>query len=76
MADTRIGRRKRAPRAKSRQRDGRGAGKSGASGARQALDRYLALARAAAADGDPVASESYYQHADHYYRLMRQAAEA
>ena len=34
------------------------------------------LARAAAADGDPVASEAYYPHADHYYRLMRQAAEA
>jgi hypothetical protein len=34
------------------------------------FDRYLALARAAAASGDAVESENYLQHADHYFRLL------
>ncbi|MDP6604116.1 MAG: DUF4167 domain-containing protein [Rhodospirillales bacterium] len=38
--------------------------------AQQVLDRYLALARDAHTSGDRVASESYYQHADHYHRLV------
>jgi hypothetical protein len=32
----------------------------------------MELARAAAAAGDAVQSENYYQHADHYFRLMRE----
>jgi hypothetical protein len=35
------------------------------------FDRYIALARAAAASGDEIESENYYQHAEHYFRLMK-----
>ncbi len=35
------------------------------------FDRYLALARDAAASGDEVESEYYLQHADHYFRLLK-----
>lgn len=38
--------------------------------AQQVLDKYLALARDAASAGDRVASENYYQHAEHYYRIL------
>ena len=33
-------------------------------------ERYLALARAEAQIGNTVAAESYYQHAEHYFRSM------
>jgi hypothetical protein len=39
---------------------------------KSSFDRYMELARAAAAAGDAVQSENYYQHADHYFRLMRE----
>jgi hypothetical protein len=32
--------------------------------------RYLALARAEALIGNTVGAENYYQHAEHYFRLM------
>jgi Domain of unknown function (DUF4167) len=32
--------------------------------------RYLALARAEALNGNTVASENYYQHAEHYLRSL------
>ncbi len=35
-------------------------------------ERYLQLARDAMASGDRVLSENYAQHADHYFRLLRQ----
>lgn len=35
-------------------------------------DRYLQLARDAASSGDRILSENYLQHADHYFRLLRQ----
>ena len=38
--------------------------------AQQVLDRYLALARDASSAGDPISAESYFQHAEHYYRVM------
>lgn len=38
--------------------------------ATQVLEKYLNLARDAAAGGDRVLAESYYQHADHYYRII------
>jgi hypothetical protein len=41
---------------------------------RQRRDRYLALAQAAASEGDAVEAENYYQHAEHYFRLMQQGA--
>ena len=34
----------------------------------------MALARAAASTGDAVETENYYQHAEHYFRLMRERA--
>ena len=38
--------------------------------AQQVVDKYQALAREAATAGDPVMAENYYQHAEHYYRVM------
>ena len=35
-------------------------------------ERYLALAEAAKTTGDAVEVENYYQHAEHYGRLMRE----
>ena len=37
--------------------------------------RYVELARAAALTGDTVETENYYQHAEHYFRMMREPAE-
>ncbi len=37
-------------------------------------ERYMALARAAASTGDEIEIENYYQHAEHYFRLMRAQA--
>jgi hypothetical protein len=31
----------------------------------------VALARAAALTGDAIETENYYQHAEHYFRLMK-----
>ncbi len=36
----------------------------------QVLEKYLALARDAASAGDRIAAENYYQHAEHYYRVI------
>lgn len=41
--------------------------------AQQVLERYLALGRDASSSGDPIAAESYYQHAEHYFRLLHAA---
>jgi hypothetical protein len=32
----------------------------------------VALAREASAHGDTVAAENWYQHAEHYFRVMRE----
>ena len=42
----------------------------GSPGARRNYDRYLALAQAELQAGDRVAAENYYQHAEHYFRMM------
>lgn len=34
-------------------------------------ERYLQLARDASASGDRVLAENFFQHADHYFRLLR-----
>ncbi|HEU0071946.1 MAG TPA: DUF4167 domain-containing protein [Alphaproteobacteria bacterium] len=46
--------------------------------ASQVLEKYLALARDATAAGDRIAAENYFQHAEHYYRILsaNQAAQA
>lgn len=38
--------------------------------AHQVLEKYLSLARDASAQGDRVAAENYYQHAEHYFRVI------
>lgn len=38
-------------------------------------EKYLQLARDAQASGDPVAAENYFQHAEHYFRLIAAAQE-
>ena len=49
--------------------------RSGKSGQpKNRFDRYTALALAAAAAGDVIEAENYYQHAEHYYRVMKQKA--
>jgi Domain of unknown function (DUF4167) len=46
--------------------------------AQQVYERYLALGRDASSSGDPIAAESFYQHGEHYYRMLHgaEAAEA
>lgn len=41
----------------------------------QVFERYLSLAREAAAGGDRIAAENLYQHAEHYFRVMNANAE-
>jgi hypothetical protein len=36
----------------------------------QVFERYIALAREAATSGDRIAAKNYYQHAEHYFRVM------
>ena len=44
--------------------------------ARSNYERYITLARAAASKGDKVQMEDYYQHAEHFLRLMRTGPDA
>ena len=39
--------------------------------AQQIYDKYLALARDATSSGDRVKAENYFQHAEHYFRVLR-----
>src|SRR6185312_5396074 len=36
----------------------------------QVFERYVSMAREAQASGDRVAAENFYQHAEHYFRIM------
>ena len=38
--------------------------------AQQLMDKFMSLARDATQQGDRVAAENYFQHADHYYRIV------
>jgi Domain of unknown function (DUF4167) len=38
-------------------------------------EKYVQLARDARSSGDPIAAENYYQHAEHYFRLIAAAQE-
>ena len=40
--------------------------------AKRHYERYLELALAEARSGNTIAAENYYQHAEHYYRTMRE----
>lgn len=44
--------------------------------AQHIAEKYTQLARDAHLSGDPVAAESYLQHAEHYYRLIASAVQA
>ena len=44
--------------------------------ANQIYDKYQALARDAASSGDRIKAESYLQHAEHYFRLIRATQQA
>lgn len=44
---------------------------NGAGNARQHYERYLARARDAQLSGDVVEMENWYQHAEHYFRVMK-----
>jgi Domain of unknown function (DUF4167) len=50
-------------------------GPRGSGNAQRSYERYLALARAQAQSGDIVGAENYYQHAEHYFRLMSSGGE-
>ena len=39
--------------------------------AKATYEKYVTLARAAARSGDLIETENYYQHAEHYFRLMK-----
>ena len=38
--------------------------------AQQLMEKFLAMARDASSAGDRVLAENYFQHADHYYRVL------
>jgi hypothetical protein len=38
--------------------------------AHQVLEKYLTMARDASSQGDRVSAENYYQHAEHYFRVI------
>ena len=42
--------------------------------AQRNYERYVALARDAASLGDLIEAENCYQHAEHYFRVMRERA--
>src|SRR5690606_32598886 len=43
--------------------------------AQHIAEKYSQLARDAQASGDPVAAENYFQHAEHYFRIIAAAQE-
>jgi Domain of unknown function (DUF4167) len=43
--------------------------------AQRNYEQYLSLARAEVQAGNPVGAENYYQHAEHYFRLMSSTRE-
>jgi hypothetical protein len=51
------------------------AGPQSSQNAQRSYERYLALARAEAQLGNTVGAESYYQHAEHYFRTMSSDSE-
>ena len=42
--------------------------------AKKSYERYISLANSAASTGDVVEAENFYQHAEHYLRLMSEQA--
>lgn len=44
--------------------------------AQQLFEKYLQLGRDATASGDRVMAESYFQHAEHYFRILNAMSQA
>ena len=44
--------------------------------AHQVLEKYLTLARDCTSQGDRIAAENYYQHAEHYFRVINSQNQA
>jgi hypothetical protein len=44
--------------------------------ASQIFEKYQALARDASSSGDYIAAENFYQHAEHYFRMLAASAAA
>ncbi len=42
----------------------------GSQSAQRSYERYLALAQEETRSGNVVSAENYYQHAEHYFRLL------
>ena len=67
-------------RRRSRRPNGKGNGNVDSSGpsvkvrgsARQVYEKYLLLARDAKSSGDTILTESYFQHAEHYARILNE----
>ena len=49
-----------------------GDGRQAVGNARNNYERYTAMAKDAARRGDVVEAENLYQHAEHYFRVMRE----
>ena len=49
---------------------------NGSQSAQRSCERYLALALEESRSGNVVGAENYYQHAEHYFRLMSSNREA
>ena len=45
---------------------------NGAGNAQRNYERYIALAGEAARNGDTIEAENCYQHAEHYFRVLRE----
>ncbi len=43
--------------------------------AHQVYEKYLAMARDAHSTGDRISAEGYYQHAEHYFRIMNDSTD-
>lgn len=56
------------PASETKRRTTRSPTEIGERAARQKYEHYLALARAETSNGNRVAAENFYQHADHYFR--------
>ena len=59
------------PRANRRAPSAAQRGPAKSANAKANYEKYVMLARAAARSGDVVETENYYQHAEHYLRLMK-----
>jgi hypothetical protein len=62
--------RNRRPGSRFRSSTSRGRRGNSFGGARRQYERYVALADAAVLRGDPIEAQNYYQHAEHYFRVM------